>query len=43
MLEYDRIDVLEHIDLNKTDGFRQCIIFHYFYFLKTAKIQHNNL
>ena len=29
MLEYDRIDVSEGIDTNKTDGSRECIILHY--------------
>ena len=31
-LEYDRIDVSEGIDVNKTDGSRECIIWHYWYF-----------
>ena len=29
MLEYDRIDVFEGIDVNKTDGLCECIIWHY--------------
>ena len=33
MLEYDRIDVSEGNDPNKTDGMRQYIICHYSYFL----------
>ena len=33
MLEYDRIDVSERIDVNKTSGSRDCIICHYWYFL----------
>ena len=33
MLEYDRIDVSEGIDVNKTNGLRQGIICHYWYFL----------
>ena len=33
MLQYDRIYVSEGIDTNKTDGSRECIICHYWYFL----------
>ena len=33
MLEYDRIDVSEGIDVNKTDGLRGCIIWFCRYFL----------
>ena len=33
MLGYDRIDVSEEIDVNKTDGFCGYIICHYWYFL----------
>ena len=29
MLEFDRIDVSEVTDVNKTDGSRECIICHY--------------
>ena len=32
MLEYDRIDVSEGTDPNKTNGMRQYIICHYSYF-----------
>ena len=32
MLEYDRIDVYEGIDVNKTDGLRECIVCHQWYF-----------
>ena len=35
MLEYNRIEVPEGIDVNKTDGLRDCIICHYWYFLDT--------
>ena len=34
MLEYDRIDVSEGIYANRTSGLRECIICHYWYFLK---------
>ena len=34
MLEYDRIDVSEGIDTNKTDRLHECIICHYWYFLR---------
>ena len=36
MLEYDRIDVSEGTDPNKTNGMRQYIICHYSYFLRVS-------
>ena len=33
MLEYDRIDILEEIDINKTRESRECYICHYCYLL----------
>ena len=33
MLEYDRIELSEGIDVNKVDGSCECIICHYWYFL----------
>ena len=33
MLEYDRIDILEGIDINKTSASKECDICHYWYFL----------
>ena len=33
MLEYDRIDISEGIDTNKTSGSKECSICHYWYFL----------
>ena len=34
MLEYDRIDILEEIDVNKSsDKSKECGICHYWYFL----------
>ena len=33
MLEYDRIEVSHGIDVKKTEGSRECIICHYWYFL----------
>ena len=33
MLYYDRIDVSEGIDVNKTSKSKQCNIFHYWSFL----------
>ena len=33
MLEYDRIDVSEGIDTNKTSAPKECNICHYWYFL----------
>ena len=34
MLGYVRIDVSEDIDANKTDGSREFIVCHYWYFLE---------
>ena len=34
MLEYDRIDVSESINTDKTNDLLECIIYHYWYFLK---------
>ena len=33
LLEYDRIDVSEGIDINKTNAWKECNICHYWYFL----------
>ena len=33
MLEYDRIDISERIDANKTSASKECNICHYWYFL----------
>ena len=33
MLEHDKIDILEGIDTNKTNTFKECDICHYWYFL----------
>ena len=32
MFEYDRVDVSESTDTNKTDGFHECIICYNWYF-----------
>ena len=32
MLEYDRIDISEEIDVNKTSASKECDICHYLYF-----------
>ena len=32
MLEHDRIDILEGIDVNKTSLLKECSIYHYWYF-----------
>ena len=32
MLEYDRIDNSEGVDINKTNLSRECVICHYWYF-----------
>ena len=33
MLEYDRIDISERIDMDKTNKSKECDICHYWYFL----------
>ena len=33
MLEYDKIDILEGIDVNKTNELKGCMLCHYWYFL----------
>ena len=32
MLDYDRIDISEGIDINKTNASKECDIYHYWYF-----------
>ena len=32
MLQYDRIDVSEGIEINKTNKSKECMLFHYWYF-----------
>ena len=32
MLEYDRIDISEGIDVNETNASKQCDVCHYWYF-----------
>ena len=40
MLYYDRIDVSEDVNVNKTNKSRECNIYHYWYFLgKGFKLQ----
>ena len=42
MLYYDRIDVSEGIDVNKTSASKECDICHYWYFLNYSfKLQRN--
>ena len=33
MLEYDKIDISEGIDVNKTNKSKECMLCHYWYFL----------
>ena len=33
MLEYDRIDISEGVDINKTNTSKECDVSHYWYFL----------
>ena len=39
MLEYDKIDVSEGIDVNKTNESKECDIWHYWY-LKVLSLNH---
>ena len=36
MLYYDRMDISEEIDINKTSGSKECDICHYWYLLKKS-------
>ena len=40
MLEYDRIDISEGINMNKTNASRECNICHYWYFLDKNFMNH---
>ena len=42
MLEYDRIDILEGIDVNKTNASKKCDICHYRY-LKILVLNMNHI
>ena len=33
MIEYERIDISEGIDINKTNKSKECMLCHYWYFL----------
>ena len=39
MLEYDRIDLSEEIDINKTNAPKECDICHYWYFLDKSNYE----
>ena len=41
-IQYERVDVSEIIDLNKSDKSKECIICHYWYF-KTLAININHM
>ena len=43
MLYYDRIDVSEGIDVNKTSASKECDICHYWYFLNVCNYCHDLL
>ena len=43
MLEYDRIDILERIDINKTNVSKECHICHYWYFKDIGFMYEQNL
>ena len=36
MLKYDRIDISEGIDVNRTDRSKECTLCHYWYFLNKS-------
>ena len=38
MLYFDKIDVSEGIDVNKTSASKECEIWHYWYFLKFYEV-----
>ena len=40
MLEYDRIDISDRIDINKTNASKECDICHYWYF-SDKNLNHN--
>ena len=40
MLQYERIDVSEGIDLNKSDKPKECMICHYWYFKDIVNMNH---
>ena len=40
MLEYDRIDISERIDVNKTGQLKECDTCHYWYFMLVININH---
>ena len=38
MIEYERIDISEKIDVDKTNKSKECMPCHYWYFLEILKI-----
>ena len=41
MLEYDRIDISEGIDIDKTNKSKECMLCHYWYFyIRTLVMDH---
>ena len=38
MFQYDRIDITEGIDINKTGASKECMICHYWYFKNISYI-----
>ena len=36
MLEYDKIDISDRIDINKTNKSKECMLCHYWYFLDNS-------
>ena len=43
MIQYDRIDISEGIDVNKTNVSKECAICHYWYFLKILVLSMNHI
>ena len=43
MLEYEKIDISDGIDVNKSDKSKECMLCHYWYFLDTSFSYGSNL
>ena len=40
MLQYERIDISEGTDINKSDKSKECMICHYWYFIDIGYVTH---
>ena len=43
MLQYERIDISERIDTNKTSASKECMVCHYWYFKNIAHKSESNV